>query len=84
MQGVAAVIRVFRQIHVVNGEEDVASFNYIGKQKESITLFIYLQICQYKNITKTLQGHYKDITKTLQIDITVRKKAIWQEIPHRD
>ena len=38
----------------------------------------------YKDITKTLQRHYKDITKTLQIDITIRTKVIWQEIPHRD
>ena len=53
------------------------------------SLFIYLFTDlpiqkHYKDITKTLQRHYKDITKTLQIDITIRTKVIWQEIPHRD
>ena len=56
----------------------------------TFSLFIYLFIYRFAN-TKALQRHYKDITKTLQditktlqIDITIRTKAIWQEIPHRD
>ena len=52
---------------------------------------LYIYLFTDINNTKTLQRHYKDITKTLQditktlqIDITIRTKAIWQEIPHRD
>ena len=66
---IAAISGLFVSKENVSVVWDIAAMD-INVQKVSLAviiyLFIYLQICQYKNITKTLQRHYKHITKTLQ------------------